>query len=50
MVGIENTKDFPVFIPPRKRQSSKKGSGTQNYVDHIVVVQVKHGIQQLIVL
>ncbi|XP_036328896.1 uncharacterized protein LOC118741144 [Rhagoletis pomonella] len=29
----------PVFIPPRKRQTSKKVNGAQNYVDHIVNVQ-----------
>ncbi|XP_055923166.1 transmembrane protein 169 isoform X1 [Eupeodes corollae] len=32
-------KERPVFIPPRKRQTSKKTNGTQNYVDHIVAVQ-----------
>lgn len=30
----------PVFIPPRKRQTSKKVNGAQNYVDHIVNIQV----------
>lgn len=30
----------PVFVPPRKRQTSKKQNGVQNYVDHIVCVQV----------
>lgn len=30
----------PVFVPPRKRQTSKKQNGVQNYVDHIVSVQV----------
>lgn len=30
----------PVFVPPRKRQTSKKQNGVQNYVDHIVNVQV----------
>lgn len=30
----------PVFVPPRKRQASKKQNGVQNYVDHIVSVQV----------
>ncbi|XP_031626447.1 uncharacterized protein LOC116342827 [Contarinia nasturtii] len=29
----------PVFVPPRKRQTSKKQNGVQNYVDHIVCVQ-----------
>lgn len=33
-------KDLPLFIPPRKRQSSKKCNGSHNYVDHIVTVQV----------
>lgn len=41
MVGIENINEtIPVFVPPRKRQSSKKVVGVQNYVDHIVSVQV----------
>ena len=41
MVGKDNcNKGKPVFIPPRKRQSSKKTNGTQNYVDHIVTAQV----------
>lgn len=31
--------DVPVFIPPRKRQTTKKTNGTQNYVDHIVSVK-----------
>lgn len=31
----------PVFVPPRKRQTSKKQNGVQNYVDHIVSVQVR---------
>lgn len=30
----------PVFVPPRKRQTSKKQNGVQNYVDHIVSVEV----------
>lgn len=38
-LGTE-VKERPVFIPPRKRQTSKKANGTQNYVDHIVTVQV----------
>lgn len=29
---------IPVFVPPRKRQTSKKQNGVQNYVDHIVQV------------
>ncbi|XP_037948378.1 uncharacterized protein LOC119686107 [Teleopsis dalmanni] len=36
---VNVVKDRPVFIPPRKRQSSKKTNGAQNYVDHIVNVQ-----------
>lgn len=41
MVGVENINEtIPVFVPPRKRQSSKKVVGVQNYVDHIVSVQV----------
>lgn len=32
----------PVFVPPRKRQTSKKQNGVQNYVDHIVSVQVRN--------
>lgn len=35
--GIDSA---PVFVPPRKRQTSKKQNGVQNYVDHIVSVQV----------
>lgn len=35
---MEN-KERPVFIPPRKR-ISKKVNGVQNYVDHIVSIQV----------
>ncbi|XP_037047527.1 uncharacterized protein LOC119082198 [Bradysia coprophila] len=34
MVGSDLS--LPVFIPPRKRQTTKKPNGTQNYVDHIV--------------
>lgn len=42
MVGLDKSNDTPVFVPPRKRQSSKKaGGGVQNYVDHIVSIQVK---------
>lgn len=41
MVGIDKTNDaLPVFVPPRKRQTNKKIGGVQNYVDHIVNVQV----------
>lgn len=42
MINIEkNMNDsIPVFVPPRKRQTSKKQNGVQNYVDHIVNVQV----------
>lgn len=42
MVNIENgaSEAEPVFVPPRKRQSSKKPNGVQNYVDHIVCAQV----------
>lgn len=36
---VNTIKERPVFIPPRKRQTSKKANGTQNYVDHIVAVQ-----------
>lgn len=36
MVGSDLS--VPVFIPPRKRQTTKKPNGTQNYVDHIVSV------------
>lgn len=38
MVGTDLS--VPVFIPPRKRQTTKKSNGTQNYVDHIVSVSV----------
>lgn len=43
MVGIESAKDFPVFIPPRKRSqlTKTKPKDSPNYVDHIVIVQVK---------
>lgn len=43
MVGIETAKDFPVFIPPRKRSQliKNKSKENPNYVDHIVIVQVK---------
>lgn len=34
------TKERPVFIPPRKRQQNKAEAKKQNYVDHIVNVQV----------
>lgn len=42
MLNIENgiSESEPVFVPPRKRQSSKKPNGVQNYVDHIVCAQV----------
>lgn len=42
MLNTENSisDSIPVFIPPRKRQSSKKPNGVQNYVDHIVCAQV----------
>lgn len=41
MNGEKNMSDtVPVFVPPRKRQTSKKQNGVQNYVDHIVCVQV----------
>lgn len=42
MLGVDHDieSSLPVFIPPRKRQSSKKTNGVQNYVDHIVNVQV----------
>lgn len=43
MVNLETPTDdtVPVFMPPRKRQTSKKTAGGHNYVDHIVCVQVK---------
>lgn len=41
MVGLEKVNDnAPVFVPPRKRQTTKKTGGVQNYVDHIVSIQV----------
>lgn len=43
MINAEknSTESIPVFVPPRRRgQTSKKQNGTQNYVDHIVCVQV----------
>lgn len=42
MVNSEKAIDgtVPVFMPPRKRQTSKKATGGHNYVDHIVCVQV----------
>lgn len=41
-IGTEIQKDRtqPVFVPPRKRQTNKKLNCTQNYVDHIVSIQV----------
>lgn len=36
----QQTQDLPIFVPPRKRQASKKSNGHHNYVDHIVNVQV----------
>lgn len=41
VVSKEAGKDLPLFIPPRKRQLSKKCNGGHNYVDHIVTVQVR---------
>lgn len=43
VIGHEpaSSKDLPLFIPPRKRQSTKKCNGSHNYVDHIVTVQVR---------
>lgn len=41
MINGEKTESIPVFVPPRKRQTSKKQNGVQNYVDHIVCVQVR---------
>lgn len=43
MVNSEKPIDdtVPVFMPPKKRQTSKKAAGGHNYVDHIVCVQVK---------
>lgn len=41
MMGVErDSESVPVFVPPRKRQTTKKVNGVQNYVDHIVSVQV----------
>lgn len=42
MINVEKkiSDTVPVFVPPRKRQTSKKQNGVQNYVDHIVCVQV----------
>lgn len=37
---VTTTKERPVFIPPRKRQQNKAEAKKQNYVDHIVNVQV----------
>lgn len=44
MLGVDRDVEasLPVFIPPRKRQSTKKPNGVQNYVDHIVSVQVNY--------
>lgn len=42
MMGVErDSESVPVFVPPRKRQTTKKVNGVQNYVDHIVSVQVR---------
>lgn len=38
----------PVFMPPRKRQTSKKSTTVQNYVDHIV--QVTHSTKYLVLV
>lgn len=48
MVNIENgaSEAEPVFVPPRKRQSSKKPNGVQNYVDHIVCAQVSDNLNE----
>lgn len=42
MVNKKETKEVPVFIAPKKRQSTKKinGASQKNYVDHIVPTQV----------
>lgn len=42
VVGKESiqTKEHPLFIPPRKRMTSKKTNGNQHHVDHIVNAQV----------
>lgn len=42
MMNVDKTAidSAPVFVPPRKRQTTKKQNGVQNYVDHIVCVQV----------
>lgn len=47
MINVEKnmTDSVPVFVPPRKRQTSKKQNGVQNYVDHIVSVQVCKNIE-----
>lgn len=47
MINVEKnmTDSVPVFVPPRKRQTSKKQNGVQNYVDHIVTVQVCKNIE-----
>lgn len=42
-LGVDTStgsKERPVFIPPRKRQQTKSEAKKQNYVDHIVNVQV----------
>lgn len=36
MISAEKSVGDPVFVPPRKRQTTKKTNGVQNYVDHIV--------------
>lgn len=43
MVKGKETKDIPVFIAPKKRQSTKKinGSSQKNYVDHIVTQVIR---------
>lgn len=40
MISAEKSVADPVFVPPRKRQTTKKPNGVQNYVDHIVCAQV----------
>lgn len=40
MPVVESSVKFGNFIPPRKRNATKKANGVQNYVDHIVTVQV----------
>jgi len=42
------SKERPVFIPPRKRQQTKSEAKKQNYVDHIVSVQVRYWIQRML--